>query len=697
MKKNRIRIKYVGAVAAALLAAAPVVATAVAPFVAPAVAQAADTGDGTAAEVTQQALSDAKAYIAPVDHSKQSQEYQDAYTETYQNFAKGYQLAVNDFLEGKAQGTSDVSTVASHDSGNPPFTATPQDISDAQAGYDAGYPYVQSLTAAVKTQTEKLASGGFTRETTDALRAAIKVTNLDIQIAANQPAQDLGFFISKLNADAVNFHQAATNLTPGTSDAAADAASGAKAGATDGAALQPPATNDGESDAYKDAYDKAYDEASGEAKGESDATSNPDATPDFTNKSETYQTAYEKAHAAAVQGIKDGISDAQLLKDDGTDAALAKGKAYQSGYSFGWMNYHSGYQGGVRDRAAITENNTGNDTANKQGYHDGYTLAHKTAGDLETLYKKTGFVALPADITEIVHAATGAAEQFFDNFFNIDFTELPKKLTAVEAQITKALQVVDSGSTMTPVEPSKPSNPGTPTTNPAPEFTYANGFVKDASVDQGTTFNPLTGISAWTDSNHNTAIPISNWQVSGSVDTSKPGTYTLTYTITNNYGRTATLTRTITVKAAGTLTESSASGVVYVTTAAGADLFSDNATSNALGRNLANGTAWKVFGIVKDANGDVVAYNLGGKQYVRAADVSTTPAETQKGIFTVHYPANAKWSIAVYNSNLQVLKLIKVGSSWQTFGTKTLGDGKSYFNLGGNQWVRTEYGSWIAK
>ncbi|MCT2909559.1 hypothetical protein EFT87_12950 [Schleiferilactobacillus harbinensis] len=523
MKKNRIRIKYVGAVAAALLAAAPVAATAVAPFVAPAVVQAADTGDGTAAEGAQQALSDAKAYIAPVDHSKQSQEYQDAYTETRQNFAKGYQLAVNDFLKGKAQGTSDVSTVASHDSGNPPFTATPQDISDAQAGYDAGYPYVQSLTAAVKTQAEKLASGGFTRETTDALRDAIKVINLDINIVSNQQ-QDLDFVIASLNTDAEKFHQAATNLTPGTSDATADAASGAKAGAADGTELQPRAANDGESDAYKNAYNKAYDEANGERMGALDATNNPDGTPDFTNKSLTYQTAYAKGHADAVQGIKDGISDAQLLKDDGTGAALAKGKAYQSGYSSGWMNYYVGYQEGVHDRTATTENNTGTSTATKQGYHDGYVLAHKTAGDLDTLYKKTGFVAFPADITEIVHTATGAATQLFDNLGNIDYSELPKKLIDVEAKITKALQAVDSGSTTTPVDPSQPSTPGTPTTNPAPEFTYASTFVKDATIDQGTTFNPLTGISAWTDGNHNTSIPTSNWQVSGSVDTSKPGT-----------------------------------------------------------------------------------------------------------------------------------------------------------------------------
>ncbi|MDM7542828.1 DUF5011 domain-containing protein [Lacticaseibacillus paracasei] len=189
-------------------------------------------------------------------------------------------------------------------------------------------------------------------------------------------------------------------------------------------------------------------------------------------------------------------------------------------------------------------------------------------------------------------------------------------------------------------------------------------------------------------------MPVGKWQVSSSVDTNKPGTYTVTYTITNNYGKTATLTRTITVSA---LTESQTSGVVEVTNGSGAALYTDNATSNAAGRTLAKGSAWKIFGVVKDAKGNIVAYNLGGKQYVKASDVAVSAATTEKGTFTVRYAANPKWAIAVYSSGLKVQKLISAGSRWQTFGTKTLSDGKSYFNLGGNQWVRTDHGTWSAK
>ncbi|MCI1850035.1 SLAP domain-containing protein [Schleiferilactobacillus harbinensis] len=142
--------------------------------------------------------------------------------------------------------------------------------------------------------------------------------------------------------------------------------------------------------------------------------------------------------------------------------------------------------------------------------------------------------------------------------------------------------------------------------------------------------------------------------------------------------------------------ESSASGTAYITNGHGATVFSDPTTSTATGRSLDLGSAWKVYGAVKNSAGTVLAYNLGGSQYVKASDVSSTPVSTQGGVFTVRYPANNKWSIAVYNSSLKVQKLIPAGSTWTTFGVKTLKDGKSYYNVGGDQWVRTDYGYWNA-
>jgi hypothetical protein len=224
----------------------------------------------------------------------------------------------------------------------------------------------------------------------------------------------------------------------------------------------------------------------------------------------------------------------------------------------------------------------------------------------------------------------------------------------------------------------------------------AVSFTPYTEITKGASFNKFTGIQFQNSASDTTAIPESSVSVSGDVDTTTPGTYTLTYTVKNSQGNTATFTRTVVVKD-GALTESNADGVVYINKADDATVYSDAATTKATDKTLQNTSAWKFHSVVKDATGKIVAYNLGGKQYVKASEVSTSPVKAQAGVFTVHYPANAKWSIAVYNSDLKVVKLIPAKSSWLTFGTKTLKDGKSYYNLGGNQWVRTDYGFWNAK
>lgn len=224
----------------------------------------------------------------------------------------------------------------------------------------------------------------------------------------------------------------------------------------------------------------------------------------------------------------------------------------------------------------------------------------------------------------------------------------------------------------------------------------AVSFTPYTEITKGSSFDKFAGVQFQQSAANTAIIPQSSVVVSGDVDTTTPGTYTLTYTVKNSQGNTATFTRTVVVKD-GALTESNADGVVYINKADGAKIYSDQATTSATDKTLDNTTAWKFHSVVKDSAGKIVAYNLGGKQYVKASEVSTSPVKAQAGVFTVNYPANSKWSIAVYNSDLKVQKLIPAKSTWATFGTKTLKDGKSYYNLGGNQWVRTDYGFWNAK
>lgn len=147
----------------------------------------------------------------------------------------------------------------------------------------------------------------------------------------------------------------------------------------------------------------------------------------------------------------------------------------------------------------------------------------------------------------------------------------------------------------------------------------------------------------------------------------------------------------------GDYIESAATGTANVVNGQGTTVYSDPTTTTSTGKTLDYGSAWKVYSVVKNSAGTVLAYNLGGKQYVKASDVSSTAVSNQAGVFTVKYPSNPTWSIAVYNSDLKVQKLIPAGSTWTTFGVKTLKDGKSYYNVGGDQWVRTDYGYWNAK
>lgn len=90
------------------------------------------------------------------------------------------------------------------------------------------------------------------------------------------------------------------------------------------------------------------------------------------------------------------------------------------------------------------------------------------------------------------------------------------------------------------------------------------------------------------------------------------------------------------------LTISPASGVVTITRTSGATLYGDAATSQATGRTLNDGSQWRYNAAVKDQDGNIVAYNVGGSQFVNAADASTQ-GNVQKGVFTVRYPAHPSW------------------------------------------------------
>lgn len=70
--------------------------------------------------------------------------------------------------------------------------------------------------------------------------------------------------------------------------------------------------------------------------------------------------------------------------------------------------------------------------------------------------------------------------------------------------------------------------------------------AQDLAVAAGSTFDPLAGVSA-ADADGN-PIELTAADVTGTVDTTRPGTYPLTYTVTDAAGITRTFTRTVTVR-----------------------------------------------------------------------------------------------------------------------------------------------------
>lgn len=644
MKKNRIRIKYVGAVAAALLAAAPIAATAVTAVSAPA--------------------------FAATDVPAKTPSRDDLVA------------AVNQAQGELDQITSKVKQAeAAQETANAALAKAKDDAKEPQQKYDQAKAAEETTTVALTEVLDKQ------KPTIDQANADKKQAT-DTLTALNDAKGDAALALSQANKD-VNTAQRAIDAQQVTINGLTDK-------------INDPTTPSDQLPGLHEQLAAANDALNNTLK---------PALTTATEVQKNKQTALDNAardYAQQQKGLNDKIAAANKKLDDAADAILPFQKAHNEAQQA--LQDATDALKPLGDIVKQMQANVDSIAADLKELNQKQTVAEMVLkgaqmnlADHDGKDQEARFALRDAINMGKALVSTHGSDYTDDsiNMFKQALDAAYGLLNDAKAPIQQLIDAVtDLGKVadalvLKPTQPvTPPTTPTTPTTYPDPVFSFSDNFVKDPTIATGQSFDQNAGISAWTDSSKSTAIPSSNWQVSSSVDTNKPGTYTVTYTITNNYGKTATLTRTITVSA---LTESKTSGVIEVTNGSGAVLYTDNATSNGAGRTLAKGSSWKIYGVVKDAKGNIVAYNLGGKQYVKASDVAVSAATTEKGTFTVRYAANPKWAIAVYNSGLKVQKLISAGSRWQTFGTKTLSDGKSYFNLGGNQWVRTDYGTWSAK
>ncbi|MCG4282486.1 immunoglobulin-like domain-containing protein [Lacticaseibacillus saniviri] len=252
-----------------------------------------------------------------------------------------------------------------------------------------------------------------------------------------------------------------------------------------------------------------------------------------------------------------------------------------------------------------------------------------------------------------------------------------------------------TGLTTTVYVPVKvPDSKGTVVEN-GPVVRYTN-TVQNPTITVGTSFDPKADMIVYTDKNLSAQIDPSQWKIDGSVDTSKAGKYTLTYTFTNPAGVTSKETRVVTVNEKDG--EQDATGTVYVNYVPGYgiavwDTYKDG--RKITGTKLQHGTAWKYYKTAT-INGEKW-YNLGGDQWIQASYTSATKpgnagSEIEKINGTVKVNYVPGYGIAIWGKPAADVtsKKLAHGTSWKVFA-KTSVNGTTWYNLGGNQWVDGTY------
>ncbi|WP_302804784.1 immunoglobulin-like domain-containing protein [Schleiferilactobacillus harbinensis] len=680
--KKFSKVKYFGAVAAALLAVAPIAAPVVSQVASPSIVQADTTAQAQlnaalkdTANITAAVGSVSSSEVGNINQQNQKSDYASIFGNTF-----GKQL-----LSGNGNATD----LAAYT-----YTAV-IDGTSATGGTLANELYYNPKASYKITVTAY---------TSDGKVAATKVVNVNI---ANHWAAKVAPATAKVGTAASAFQgvgsiASALTVTDGDNKNVAVSSADFSQNTTvqqasyDVTTLSPTSTND-----------SAIVDASG----------------NFTKAGQFY--GVYKLTATASKDLQTALGHVAYKASKNASDIAANGGVYSDGTNY-YVVRPILVTTGTNDQAyyPVIKYTTGTDSATSVAttttYFNGDTIPTKYAYTAGTISDSTKFYTqVESDI--YANVLDDGKDQSFYGFensiktaglttplegwthYSIGGVQLTGKASAdVQAQIAKAISnPFAAGTYKVPFTVTNSSNLSstvylTVTIGTNVGTPVATEFTGYTTITKGSTFDPYADVQFKNSSLDNGVIPKERIKVSSNVDTTTPGTYTVTYTVTNAAGNTATFTRTVVVTA-GDLTESNADGVVYINKADGAKIYSDQATTSATDKTLDNTTAWKFHSVVKDSAGKIVAYNLGGKQYVKASEVSTSPVKAQAGVFTVNYPANSKWSIAVYNSDLKVQKLIPAKSTWATFGTKTLKDGKSYYNLGGNQWVRTDYGFWNAK
>ncbi|TFJ70067.1 DUF5011 domain-containing protein [Carnobacterium maltaromaticum] len=219
---------------------------------------------------------------------------------------------------------------------------------------------------------------------------------------------------------------------------------------------------------------------------------------------------------------------------------------------------------------------------------------------------------------------------------------------------------------------------------------------QDMTINVGTPFN-LYDFKAYQDSATN--LLTNRVSISGIVNTSKVGTYELTYSVANKYNLKTTLIRTINVVDLNgspnnkpTITSLETVGYVKYVAGYGIRVWS-TPDGNGSNQYLPHGTAWKIDQKATFKDGSIW-YRVGKDQWVDGSYIKFTPVSSPgmkelKGVGTINYVQG--YSVNVYrgaeaSGENWTGNQLKHGTKWRVYGEK---DG--FYNLGGDQWVSTKY------
>ncbi|WP_057821361.1 immunoglobulin-like domain-containing protein [Schleiferilactobacillus perolens] len=741
MKKKQI--KYIGAVAAALLAAAPILATGVSAVQTPVYA-------ATAAEQSSELEAKKQAYQQTIDDAQR------ALTQTGQTIDqyKADQESINTQLnadqlalpttEGDARTQLEGKIVSEKDS-----------LQRLQDQIDAA-------TATQKTQQQNLQNAqnnlaGFEAGTQDALTGKAEKPDQELTGSASEnAAYHDGFstmmdYVSKdllpqIKEMAENDFAAGTReseeaLTAKGADAVAiayyngyyDQLQGTKDGTDDATAKKPLKDLTGATETYARFYKRAWHGVSDPT--QFDNTAYDTALSDLVTKGEPQtdsdlkdqgysQLALDNYHAgyqAAEADYEKGTADGSAAYNSGQPNTVLPTTPYNKGFNDGYnaaktadvYGAVNGRAQGLGDGYSLKEHadNAGKTQAYKDAYSAAYAQAYATAeaarqGEFDAATGKAYGMADGYSLKD--HADNSGKSQVYQNAYDSAYT--PARQAAIEAENKAGATAGESDAMAGRAEKSdaqlddhssyyikayhdayaanKGGSVTPPVTYPAPEFDYVSGFVQNPTINQGSTFDPNAGISAWTDSSKTTSIPAADWTVTGSVDANKPGTYALTYTIRNSYGQTATLTRTITVTA-GTTTGvkfSDTDRVIYVQ-ANSADQYSYDANTGKFTKNdtlasLAMASGWKTGRQAITVDG-VTYYQVGANGWLNGINVTTARMVEAAGIVSV---TNGVGTKTVNNAvDGQSVKTLANETAWKYFAYAN-----GYYLVANNEWVKAD-------